>query len=288
MSTTSPFIKMTLQALDENPDTWGTVLNVSALELLEDAIAGSASADVTSGNVALNEDAGADNAPHYRMMIIDINGAPGAARSVTCPATSQVYLVANNTTGGQTITFKTTAGTGVTIPASKAIWCYCDGTNILDAESKNSATTDLATDSLDSQLLNGLASSAFGRLAVASTWTKGQVVQRVSKTVNGAGPYTLDLNMADSNTFYHLTTQNFTLTAPTNATIGQSFSLIVEQGAGGPHTISFPASTYQFESGTAPTLSTTLGDVDYLSFEYYASSAGNRWIGAIIKDVSDV
>jgi len=279
---------MTLQALDENPDTWGSVLNVSALELLEDAIAGTASPDVTVGNVALNEDAGADNDPHYRMMIINIIGSPGAARQVTCPPTSKPYLVVNSTTGGQTITFKTTAGTGVVVPVGNAYWLYCDGTNIEPASVSNAGTADLATDSLDSQLLDGIASTAFGQLAVAGIWTKGQVVQAVTKTVNGAGPYTIDINATNSNAFYHLTTQNFTLTAPTGATVGQRFSFIVEQGAGAPHAISFAASTFQFAGGVAPSLSTTLGDVDYLGFEYTTTSAGNRWIGSIIKALGDV
>lgn len=279
---------MTLQALDENPDTWGSVLNVSALELLEDSIAGTATADVTSADVALNEDIGADNDPHYRMMIIDIIGAPGTAKSVTCPAISQVYLVANNTTGGQIITFKTTAGAGVAITASTAAWVYCDGTDIKVSSVDNAATADLATDSLDAQLLDGFDSALFAQLGLNQTWTKGQVVQSVSETVNGTGPWTIDIDVADSNAFYHLTTENFTLTAPTGGVIGQRFSLVVEQGSPGSHTIAWSSNTFQFVDGVAPTLSTVIGDVDYLGFELYPSSAGNRWVGSILKAVSDV
>ena len=55
MATISPLLRLTLQATGENVDTWGTVLNTGAFELLEDAF-GLTTANVTSADVTLEID----------------------------------------------------------------------------------------------------------------------------------------------------------------------------------------------------------------------------------------
>jgi len=150
-------------------------------------------------------------------------------------------------------------------------------------------TAASATTAADATALGGYAAALYARLAAAQTWTAGQVTASSSVVVAGAGPYTLTVNCSLSNAFYHLTTQNFTLQAPTNAASGQRFSLLVEQGATGPHTIAFQSSTFQFTGSSAPALSTTVGAVDYLAFERYThNTLGTRWVGSIIKNIGDV
>jgi hypothetical protein len=85
------------------------------------------------------------------------------------------------------------------------------------------------------------------------------------------------------------------LQAPTNATNGQQFTLAIQQGAGGPHTISFQTSTFVGVGGSAPVLSTVAGDLDYLGFEYIAPAgglaapfSGNRWIVSVLKGLEDI
>lgn len=294
MSTTSPLIKMTLQALNENVDTWGNVLNVSALELLEDAIAGTANVSVTTGDQTLDDTAGGPSAegpspvPSARFMILNITGTPGANRNVIVPTRSKVYLAVNNTTGGFDITVKTVAGTGPTIAAGEGQWVFCDGTDVLAASAATATLASTATTASDADALVGVAGANYARKETAQTFTKGQVVQRTALTLSGGN---LNINCANSNAFYHLTTGALNLTAPTNATTGQQFSLIIEQGAGAPHAISFQANTFMFAGGVAPTLSTTFGAIDYLAFEYVtglSALGGSRWIGSIIKDVSTV
>jgi hypothetical protein len=291
MSTTSPFLKLILQDLDENPDTWGNVLNVSGLETLEDAIAGTATATLAStADYTLSDGTGGPTAADgARYMILNVNGAPGGTTNIIVPTRSKIYLAANTTTDSSSIVVKTSAGTGVTIPNGSVYWVYCDGTNIetISVALADAATT--ATTATNSTQLGGVAAAEYAQLAVAQTWTAGQVVEADSITVTGAGPYLLTPNCANSNAFYHLTTQNFTLQAPTNATIGQRISLVVQQAAaGGPHTIAFQANTFQFAGASAPVLSTAASAVDYLAFEYYAASGGNRWLGSIIKNIGDV
>lgn len=287
MSTTSPLLKMTLQALDENPDTWGTVLNASALQLLEDSISGSSDVDVTAaGDYTLNDAAGGPTASDgARYMILDVNGTPGGARNVIVPTRSKVYLVVNTSDG--TVTVKTVAGTGAAILAGEGQWVFCDGVNVQAASTAQAVNAATATLAADSTLLGGVASSAYAQKALAQTFTKGQVTQRQAVS-SAAGSLVVDCSV--SNAFYMLTTENFTMAAPTNATTGQVFTLAIEQGGGGPHLLSgFAASTFQFAGGTAPVLSTVAGEADYLAFEYVSNlSGGARWWGSQLKNMVDV
>jgi hypothetical protein len=55
-------------------------------------------------------------------------------RNVIVPNTVQQYWVANNTTGSYTFTVKTAAGTGVAVVAGSRTIMYCDGTNVVAAD----------------------------------------------------------------------------------------------------------------------------------------------------------
>ena len=276
---------MTLQALDENPDTWGTVLNASALQLLEDSIAGTAVVDITvAQDYTLDDTAGGPTATTgARYMILDLNGSPGGTRNIIVPTRSKVYLVANTSDGD--VVVKTVAGTGPTVIAGEGQWVFCDGTNVQAASAATAVTAASATTALDSAALIGVAGADFAQKALAQTFTAGQVSERTVVTIDTGN---VNLDCADSNAFYHLTTAAFNLTAPANATNGQQFSLFVEQGTGAPHAITFASNTYM-AAGGAPVLSTAFGNIDYLGFEYVTGLndiGGARWIVSIIKNVS--
>lgn len=65
--------------------------------------------------------------------IIDLSGALTASISVIVPASADQWIVANNTTGGFTVTVKTAAGTGIVVPQGSAMVLFCDGTNVVSA-----------------------------------------------------------------------------------------------------------------------------------------------------------
>lgn len=285
MSTTSPLLKLTLQALGENPDTWGDVLNNSAIQLLENAIAATASVDITIGNVALAETAGGAAATHYRRMIVNVTGSPGiGTRTVSVPPLSKIYLVANSTGDASTFTFKTTAGTGVVIPAAKAQWVYCNGTNIIAAAAAVATTAETATTATNALQLVSIAGAEYAQKNVQQTYTKSQSAARVTLAAVAS---VVTPNYASSNSFYVLWSGNWQLAAPTNPVDGGSFSLFIRQNSGGPHTITFAINTFVWANGIAPTLSTGSGDVDMFGFEYFTNHPlGARWVGAVIKDVS--
>jgi len=55
-------------------------------------------------------------------------------RSVVVPGTIQQYWVANNTTGPYSLTIRTAGGTGVTVNQGARTICYCDGNDVLIAD----------------------------------------------------------------------------------------------------------------------------------------------------------
>ena len=61
-------------------------------------------------------------------------------RNIIVPATVQQYWVTNATTGAYTFTVKTSAGTGVTLTSGQRAIYYCNGTDVVDADSSTVAT----------------------------------------------------------------------------------------------------------------------------------------------------
>jgi hypothetical protein len=110
---------------------WGTTVNNGVTSLVDSAIAGYASITMTTADFTLTTTDGAAN--QARSMMLDIGGAPGAARNVICPAKSKLYFVKNSVSGGFAVTLKTSAGTGVSIPNGRSMVLLCDNTNVREA-----------------------------------------------------------------------------------------------------------------------------------------------------------
>jgi hypothetical protein len=68
-------------------------------------------------------------------------GSLTATRELIVPTIQKQYLVHNNTTGGQSITVKTSAGTGITVPNGAEMHLYVNGVNVIDAVTHFSALT---------------------------------------------------------------------------------------------------------------------------------------------------
>ena len=65
------------------------------------------------------------------------SGVLTANMEIIVPNTIQQYWVRNTTTGSYTLTVKTAAGTGVTVVQNGAAIMYCDGTNVVEADTNN-------------------------------------------------------------------------------------------------------------------------------------------------------
>jgi hypothetical protein len=67
----------------------------------------------------------------------DLIGVLTGNRNVVVPATVQQYWITNNTTGAFTLTVKTSAGSGVVVQQGSAAILYCDGTDVVSAQTLN-------------------------------------------------------------------------------------------------------------------------------------------------------
>lgn len=146
-STFDPLLRLELQAVGENSNTWG-VKNNTNYELVAASIAGHASISAAgSGTLTLTTaNAATDQA---RQAFLTFTGLLTGNRTIIIPSSSKIYYIRNNTTGSFTLTVKTTPGVGVEVPQGTISAIACDGTDCFDTESdKVSKTGDVMTGTL--------------------------------------------------------------------------------------------------------------------------------------------
>jgi len=130
-SSYSTDLKLELMVTGENSGTWGDKTNTN-LNLVQQAIAGYEAIDVASADVTLAmTNATLSNA---RNAVLNLTGTLAGTRVVNVPdGIEKTYIVKDSTTrSGNTLTFKTVSGTGVTIVEGKTHVIYVDGTNAVD------------------------------------------------------------------------------------------------------------------------------------------------------------
>ena len=150
-STYSTDLKLELMATGENAGTWGTKTNTN-LELVQQAIAGYQAIDVASSDVTLvMSNASISNA---RNMVLNFTGTLSGNRTVNLPdSIEKFYILKDGTThSGNTLTFKTTSGTGFELDEGKIHAAYSDGTNVtevaLNTLGGTIGTTSIADDAV--------------------------------------------------------------------------------------------------------------------------------------------
>jgi hypothetical protein len=193
-------LRFTLPVTGTDDGTWGDTVNNGITTLVDTSIAGTAAITMIAADYTLTSNSGATD--EARSMFITLGGTPGAARNVICPAKSKLYFVQNNTAFTQT--FKTLAGTGITIPNSGAVTAlYCDGTNVVDAITRLSSLT------LGSALpvtsggtgAASLAAAAITTYAGAETLTNKRITQRVNSAASIASPWAWNSDSYDTQEF---------------------------------------------------------------------------------------
>ena len=96
-SSYTTLLGLVLPTTGELTNTWGTTVNSSLTQLIEDSIAGSASQSVTSADWTLTTTAGGVS-NQARLAILIATGAPGTTRYIYAPQLSKMYVVVNNCT----------------------------------------------------------------------------------------------------------------------------------------------------------------------------------------------
>jgi len=138
-STFSPNLRIELIGIGDQSNTWGTTTNTNLGTLIEQAISGLVSVNVTAGNVTLTVLNGATD--QSRQMIIVATGTPGVTRTITAPAVNKVYIVYNNSNAD--LNFIASGGAGITLSAGDKRLLYCDGTNFVEAINSVGAFTNV-------------------------------------------------------------------------------------------------------------------------------------------------
>ena len=135
MASTYSDLKIELIATGEQSGTWGSTTNTNLGTALQEAITGRANADFSSDADLTLGYTDSNSAQVFRNLILNVTstGSLTTTRNLVVPTIEKQYLVENNTTGGQSIVVKTSAGTGVTVPNGAKAHVYADGTNVVQA-----------------------------------------------------------------------------------------------------------------------------------------------------------
>jgi hypothetical protein len=138
MASTFSSLKIELIGTGEQDGTWGDTTNTNLGTAIEQAITGSGDVTFTGADVTLTL-ANTNSAQVARNLRLVCVGTSGGARQLIVPDIEKQYIVKNEL--ADTVTIKTSAGTGIAVPAGKTIVVFNDGTNVVDAITHNSSLT---------------------------------------------------------------------------------------------------------------------------------------------------
>ena len=121
-STYSTNLKIELMATGENSGTWGTITNTNLGTALEQAIVGYGNPNYTSDANLTISITNSNAAQAARALVLNVTSSVSltGTRELVVPTIEKQYIVQNNTTGSQSITVKTSAGTGITVPNGRS------------------------------------------------------------------------------------------------------------------------------------------------------------------------
>ena len=128
-STFSPSLRLELIGDGDQSGIWGQTTNNNLGTLIEQAIAGVITINITDANYTLTNFNGV--ADEARNAVITITGTLSQQRNIIAPLADKVFTFRNSTTGGFAIQVIGSSGTGVIIPNGATTSIYCDGTNFL-------------------------------------------------------------------------------------------------------------------------------------------------------------
>jgi hypothetical protein len=133
MASTYSDLKFELIGTGEQSGTWGTTTNNNIGTAIEQAITGFGNPIFTTDanlTITLTDTVALQTA---RALVLNAtsSGSLTATRELVVPTIEKQYIVQNNTTGGQSITVKTSAGTGITITNGRKAHLYVNGTDVI-------------------------------------------------------------------------------------------------------------------------------------------------------------
>jgi hypothetical protein len=127
MSTYSPSLRIELIASGTQSGTWGVTTNNNLGDLIEQAIAGVTTVDVTGADVTLTALNGITD--QARSAVLNVTGSNVVTRNIIIPNNPKVYIVTNNTS--QIVGIKTASGAAFSCAAGTQTTLYCDGNDVV-------------------------------------------------------------------------------------------------------------------------------------------------------------
>ena len=200
MASTYSDLKFELIGTGEQAGSWGTTTNDNIGTAIEQALVGLGNPVFTSDanlTISLSNTVALQTA---RALVLNATstGSLTVTRELVVPTIEKQYIVQNNTTGAQSITVKTSGGTGITVPNGRKAHLYVDGTNVIqmfDFVDINGGTIDNTViggattaagsfTTLNATVLTASADSAFTSTG-SLTVSKGTTAERPGSPVSG-------------------------------------------------------------------------------------------------------
>ena len=220
-----------LPTTGELSGTWGQVVNDSITELVEDSIAGTATASVTSGDWTLST-TGSGAANEARCAIIRPTGSPGVSRNVIAPSSSKAYIVDNQSNAS--IVFKGAATVGVTIAAGKQALVAWNGSDFVQVGA-SAGGSDTQVQYNSGGALAGSSNLTFNGTTLTSAAFSGPINGSIGATTPSTGVFTQvdvtgqgDLRLQDTTGGQYVALQ-----APGTVTSSYTLTLPVDDGNNG-------------------------------------------------------
>jgi len=133
MASTYSDLKFELIGTGDQSGTWGSTTNDNIGTAIEQALVGLGNPIFTTDanlTISLTNTVALQTA---RALVLNATstGSLTATRELVVPTIEKQYIVQNNTSGAQSITVKTSGGTGITVPNGRKAHLYVDGTNVI-------------------------------------------------------------------------------------------------------------------------------------------------------------
>ena len=238
-STYSTNLKIELMTTGENSGTWGDTTNTNLGTALEQAVIGYGNPNYTSDANLTISITNSNASQAARCLVLNVTSTFGSltvTRELVVPTIQKQYIVQNNTTGGQSITVKTTAGTGITVPNGRKAHLYVNGTDVIqmfDFVDINGGTIDGATIGASSASTGAFTSLNVSGLTASSAVATDASKNLVSVTNTGTGNNVL----ASGPTIASL---NLTTALTIASAAGTSGQVLTSGGAGAAPTWTTP------------------------------------------------